>query len=238
MLFKGSYNLLLWALLLLFILRPYDRGIVYEGIWKFTLLAVLVGAIFNCNHSKTVQRLILALAIPTWIFSWTNLLFVEELVFVLKAVTTILFMLVCTSSIIYDVLLRARVTIETLRGVICAYFMVAFAFAYMYCLIEYVSPGSIQLTNIQVTVGSFAHYLSEMLYFSFITLLTIGFGDIAPASDVAQTATVIEGMIGQFYIAILVARLVSVYSFVSDKRLRSAFEKQRLVKGSKKSAVE
>ena len=64
-----------------------------------------------------------------------------------------------------------------------------------------------------------------MLYFSFITLLTIGYGDIVAIKDVGQTATVIEGIIGQFYVAILVARLVAVYSFYSDKRLIRAIEK-------------
>jgi hypothetical protein len=186
---------------------------------------VLVAAVFNCNHSKMIRRTILLLAIPTIFFSWLNLFNFDSQIFIGKAVFTILFMVICTSSIIYDVLLRARVTLETLRGVICAYFMVAFAFAYVYYLVEYLHPGSIHLANTNISVFTFAHYLSHMFYYSFITLLTIGFGDITPVSDIAQTATVVEGMIGQFYIAILVARLVSVYSFLSDKRLLKAFEK-------------
>ena len=221
----SPYNLLLWALVLLFILRPYDRGPYYEGIWKMVMTVVLVGAVFNCNHSRIIRRMILLLAFPTLIFSWWNLFDLNALIFTGKAVFTILFMVICASSIIYDVLLRARVTFETLRGVICAYFMVAFAFAYVYYLIEYLHPGSIHLANSNISVFTFAAYLSHMFYYSFITLLTIGFGDITPLSDVAQTATVIEGMIGQFYIAILVARLVSVYSFLSDTRMLKAIEK-------------
>jgi hypothetical protein len=58
-----------------------------------------------------------------------------------------------------------------------------------------------------------------MLYFSFVTLLTIGYGDIIPVNDIAQTAVVFEGMIGQFYVAILVARLVSLYSLSDQLRI-------------------
>lgn len=223
--FKGSYNVLLWCLAALFMLRPYDRGIIYEGIWKFILVLALCSAIFNCNHKKPIKILVGCLAIPVIIFSWLDLFIPNLPMFVIKAVLTILFMFICTASIIYDVLLRARVTLETLRGVICAYFMVAFAFAYIYYLIEFLHPGSIFLAHKNITVFSFSHYLSEMLYFSFITLLTIGFGDIVAVSDIAQTTSVIEGIMGQFYIAILVARLVAVYAFLSDKRLLRALEK-------------
>ena len=64
-LITGSYNLLLWALVLLFILRPYDRGPYYEGIWKMVMTMVLATAVFNCNHSRIIRRTILVLAIPT-----------------------------------------------------------------------------------------------------------------------------------------------------------------------------
>jgi hypothetical protein len=167
------------------------------------------------------------LAIPSVILSWVNLIHPSEVIFVSNAVTTILFMFVCVASILYDVVLRAHVTLETLRGVICAYFMLAFAFAYVYFLIEYMIPGTFMFSRTEVSVFSFTHYISEMLYFSFVTLLTIGYGDIVAVKDVGQTATVLEGVIGQFYVAILVARLVSVYSFYSDKRLIRALEKDK-----------
>jgi voltage-gated potassium channel len=223
--FSGYYNLLLWCIFLLFVFRPYDRGHIYEGIWKVLLTGVLLSSIFNAKHSKPVKILAIFLAIPVVIFSWINLYITVEWVFFLKASLTVAFMLVCTSSIVYDVLLRARVTLETLRGVICAYFLVAFAFAYVYYLIEFLHPGAMFIANKTLTIYNYIDFLSEMLYFSFITLLTIGYGDVVPVHDVAQTTAVIEGIIGQFYIAILVARLVSVYSFLSDKRMLHAIEK-------------
>jgi len=165
------------------------------------------------------------LAVPAVILSWVNLLEDREWVFIANAVVTIFFMAICAYAILQDVILRARVTLETLRGVICAYFMVAFAFAYIYVLIEYLSPGTFHFSNTPVPIAEYSRFLSQMFYFSFITLLTIGFGDITPALDVGETAAVMEGILGQFYIAILVARIVSVYSFHSDKKLLKEIER-------------
>lgn len=214
----GHYNLLLVCLTLLFVFRPYDRGFIYLGIWKLLLSLVFFAAIFNANHPRVVKIITGVLVVPALILTWLNLFHPMEVLFVTDASLTFLFILICTGSIVSDVLLRTKVNLETLRGVIVAYFMVGFAFAYLYYLIEYVSPDSFHLIQ-RVSTFSYNQYLSEMLYYSFVTLLTIGFGDITPLKGVAQTATIIEGIIGQFYIAILVARLVSVYAFYQDKRL-------------------
>lgn len=220
-LFCGQYNSLLGFLFLMFIFRPHTHSDIYLGIWKFLLAVVCFCAVFNCNHPRSIKIITGILAVPSIILSWFNLFHNAELVFVANAVVTVVFLLICTGSIVYDVVVKARVTLETLRGVICAYFMVAFVFGYIYYLIEFITPGSFQLLQQETFTYFYTQYLSEMLYFSFITLLTIGYGDIVAVKEVGQTAVVIEGIIGQFYIAILVARLVSVYSFYSDKKLRS-----------------
>jgi voltage-gated potassium channel len=56
-----------------------------------------------------------------------------------------------------------------------------------------------------------------MVYFSFITLIAIGYGDITPTGDVGQMFSVMEGLIGQFYLAILVARIVSVFALRASR---------------------
>jgi voltage-gated potassium channel Kch len=102
--------------------------------------------------------------------------------------------------------------------------MVAFLFAYLFYLIEFIHPDSFYLISRTPTTFSYAEYLSELIYFSYITLLTVGFGDITPIKNLSQTFVVIEGIIGQFYIAILVARIVSIYALFSDKRLIKTIE--------------
>lgn len=223
--FSEYYSLLLILLFLLFILRPYDRGPTYLAIWKGCLTLVFFTSIFNCKHHRNIQILAIILGIPTFIMTWVNLFDRNEIMLVINACLSVLFIGTIAASILYDVIMRARVTLETLRGVICAYFMIAFAFGYMYYLIEFIQPGTLFFSNQTVSIHAFSHFFSETLYFSFVTLLTIGYGDITAIRDIGQSTAVIEGIIGQFYIAILVARIVSVYSFYADKRLIKNIEK-------------
>ena len=223
--FSGYYSLLLIFLFLLFILRPYDRGFVYLSIWKGCLTVVFFSSIFNCKHNRVIQITAMILGIPTFILTWVNLFDTNQNMLVINALFTVLFISCVTASILYDVIMRARVTLETLRGVICAYFMIAFAFGYMFYLVEFLVPGTIHFEGRTVLIQNFTHFLSEMLYFSFVTLLTIGYGDVTAVYDTGQTIAVIEGIIGQFYIAILVARIVSVYAFYSERKLIKNIEK-------------
>ena len=215
----GYYNYLLIFIIILFAFRPYDKGVEYLAFWKSFFTLTIFTAIFNCKHHRNVKISVIVLAFPTLIFSWLELVYTSEVCFIFNVLFTIGFLGVCTASILYDVILHAKVTVETLRGVVCAYFLIAFLFAYVYYLIEFLIPGSFHLISRDITFVTYSRNLSEMMYFSFVTLLTIGFGDITPKGDISQTMVIIEGIIGQFYIAILVARIVSVYSFYSDKKL-------------------
>lgn len=216
---SAYYNYLLVFLALLFSFRPYHSGIVYIAIWKLFFTLVFFMAIFNIKHHRGVKKAAIILAIPTLLFSWLELFFLSKVFFIGNVLCTISFLGVCATSILFDVILRAKVTLETLRGVVCAYFMIAFVFGYIFYLTEYLVPGSFHLIDRDTSFITYSRDLSQMMYFSFVTLLTIGFGDITPLKNFSQTFVVIEGIIGQFYVAILVARIVAVYSFVADKRL-------------------
>ena len=142
----GNYNILLILLFLLFVFRPYTADEVYIETWKSFLIIALIVAIFNCSHKKSTKIFISILAVPTFILSWLNLFDQTMESLIATAIMTAFYMAICAGSIVYDVLVRARVTLETLRGVICAYFLAAFIFAYIYILIEYLSPTSPSIT--------------------------------------------------------------------------------------------
>ena len=143
-------------LIILFAFRPYDKGIEYVAVWKGLFTLALRAAIFNCKHHKAVKTAAIILAIPTLLFSWLELFYPPEIFFLLNVIFTIAFLWVCTTSILYDVILYARVTVETLRGVVCAYFMIAFLFAFAYYLIEYLLPGSFHLPHRDPSLSSTA----------------------------------------------------------------------------------
>jgi hypothetical protein len=221
---KGYYTYLLFFLAILFAIRPYNQGLVYLIFWEFFITVAFLSAIFNGKHNSSVRVCALILAFPTLFFGWFELFFPSETIFVITISLAILFMALCTISTLTDVIRRAKVTLETLRGVVCAYFMIAFVFAYIYCLLEYLIPGSFHLLVRDTNFVTYSRNLCQLMYFSFITLLTIGYGDITALLDISQTIVVLQGIIGQFYVAILVARIVSIYSILADKSLINQLE--------------
>ena len=206
----GDFKQLLVFILLLFIFRPYNTGIDYVSIWNLFFTGVLLAAIFNCHHAIGIKVSALILGIPTLILNWWSLFELSEWLFIAGMSASLVFLIFAIFSLLNRVLL-GKVTSDMLRGTVCVYFMIGFAFAIIYTLMELLSPGSfIGLANhSSLTNGN---YHSEMVYFSFITLLAIGYGDITPSGDVGQMFSVMEGLIGQFYLAILVARIVAVFA--------------------------
>ena len=192
---KNKYNLLLFFLLILFIFRPSDQSLAYFSLWKVFLTITILTAIFNCKHHKIIQSIEIGLAIPIIFLSWSDLLWPHPWIFMVNTLCSIAFTLLCAISIIKDMLLKVQSLSETLKGVICAYFLVALAFSYLFWVIDYTTPQSFFYSQGVLDPLWYSAYISKMIYFSFVTLLAIGFGDIIPISDPAQTAVVLEGLV-------------------------------------------
>jgi voltage-gated potassium channel len=102
------------------------------------------------------------------------------------------------------VLRHQRVTYETVLGALCTYVLLGLLFAFAYLALDLVrdapffaQPGS--------------HEASEYLYFSFVTITTLGFGDLSPAVGLPQALTALEALLGSVFLVTLVARLVTLW---------------------------
>jgi voltage-gated potassium channel len=215
---NGFYFQLLFFMVLLFIFRPSNNGPVYTAIWQLLLSLIFISGIFNTTDNKTVKSISLVLGSAAVISNFIAIILPLTPLVIIYIALSVLFIAVCSFSVINTVVANANVTMQTLRGVICAYFMIGFFFAFLFLLVEYVSPGSFRLHDVQGQYLLHTRYLAQFMYFSFVTLATIGYGEIVALKDFAQTVTILEGIIGQFYIAIIVARLVAVYSFFCEQR--------------------
>lgn len=123
-----------------------------------------------------------------------------------------LLLLFCVASILRYVLTSHEVTLDTIFGAFVAYFMIAFAFATIFHVAAICEPASFSMAG-GPEVGDGGHSLRMRLnYFSFVTIATVGYGDIVPRRPVTQTLAVLEAIIGQFYMAGLIAWLVGVHS--------------------------
>ncbi len=105
---------------------------------------------------------------------------------------------------------RRDVTVDTILGAMVAYLLVAVAFTLAFELIELRHPGS--FSGLSASGGTDRSELgSAMVYFSLVCITTMGFGDIVAVSDIARSLAVLEGVFGQLYLAVMIARLVGLH---------------------------
>ena len=102
------------------------------------------------------------------------------------------------------VLRHRRVTHETVLGALCSYVLVGLLFAFLFLAVD-----GFRGTEFFVQEGS--HSQSEYVYFSFVALTTLGFGDLSPSVGLPQALTALEALFGQVFLVTLVARLVTLW---------------------------
>ena len=100
-----------------------------------------------------------------------------------------------------------RVDVNGIIGAVCIYLMIGVLWSLFYVFVNLIIPGSF---SVPIT-GSAFDQQHKVIYFSFVTLTSLGYGDFTPVSATARALAAIEVMLGQFYMTILVAGLVAVY---------------------------
>ncbi len=126
-----------------------------------------------------------------------------------------LYFAVLTVAVLIRVIAHQRVTSHTVIGAICGYLLIGYVFTFGYLVVVFIDPSSIHINGQPLgveRVTNIGEHMAELFYFSFITLTTVGYGDIVPACPVTRMLVLIEILTGQLYLAAFVARLVGAMS--------------------------
>lgn len=124
------------------------------------------------------------------------------------------FYLFSIGHLLHYVLRRDAMTSDKIYGAVAAYMMIGIFWAFLYGLVQYFLPGAYSLNGVPHEL----QMVSDLIYFSFTTLTTAGYGDIAPVAIHARYLAILESMTGVMYVAILIARLTGVYPIVDRPR--------------------
>ena len=119
-------------------------------------------------------------------------------------------------GIVVRTVLRAKIiTRDILCGAVSVYLLVGVLAGLVFVLIEYFFPGSFRVSNWTTDpIAQQASFIEEpgwLMYFSFVTLTTVGYGDVLPASSLARSASVLVAVIGQVVLMVQIARLVGMH---------------------------
>ncbi|MFZ4518489.1 MAG: potassium channel family protein [Microthrixaceae bacterium] len=126
----------------------------------------------------------------------------DEIFRVVSNVLFVILLLITPMIVLIRLLLRPKITLDTVAGALAAYLQIGLFFGALYQLVAIVSSDPFFVGNPKV-VGF------DYMYFSFITITTTGYGDFTPATTVGQTMAVMEAIIGQLFLVTVVALVVS-----------------------------
>lgn len=191
------------SILILLILSALLDGYPYVHLIlnSFSLIVIIAGT-YAASTNKRSVIILSVLALPWFISEWF---------FITSTKTVFLsffFFLYVTLTLLEMIIKSKEITQNTLYGAICVYLMLGLLWAAIYGLIDAIIPGAIFTGNL--VKGHLT--TNEVIYFSYTTLTTLGYGDITPLTPIGRIMSVLEAIIGQLYIAFMVARLIGIYS--------------------------
>ena len=210
---KYRFFFLLSSLLLLLVITPAIGDNHFIGlILSFLISYILLSCILVLYQNSLFFRIGMIMAVPYFVINWffgyyPTLLWLERIDLILGVV----FFGFVTVVMLIKILKREEVDTETVFAALAAYLLLGFTWMFIYALIDSYLPGS--FTNIPPDTVDPRY---RFTYFSFVTLTTLGYGDITPVNAVAQSWTILEAIIGQIYLVVVISGLVGI--FISQTR--------------------
>lgn len=206
----GLTVLLVSLFLVVFVIYPY---VPLGGLGRMTvnlgLTVVLVAGSFSLADRRW-RIAVFAVAMVAFASHWLQYLVSDDIVLYFAYAGTLVFLVLVTGGVLARLVRPGRVSVHHVQGAIAAYLMLGLIWAFAYSLVELRQPGSFHLPERAAAEGEeSADAMGDLVYFSFVTLTTLGYGDVTPRSDSARNLAILEALIGQLFLVTLIARLVS-----------------------------
>ena len=207
-----SYSSLLISLLALIVISPLAHHLTGSILTELLFTSILLLSIYIVSNNKRVLLIGTALIVPALLFSWISI--IDETVWmkIISKGLTALFILYTIVILSKRVFFSKKVHPHLIHGALCIYLLTGILWAIVYALINIIDPNSFNFPNHLLNTHNpedFKAQFEHFLYYSYVTLTTLGFGEITPVSALTRSLSALEAITGQFYIATLVASLVA-----------------------------
>ena len=208
---RGRFFYLFTALFLFLVLHPHFEGSEL-GAFFFILsfMAIPAAGMYAVSYEKRFLSVGIVLGVPTLAWSLDLFFGIELVPRFVGDLIALTFYLYTTLVVLTYILKAKKVTSDILYGAVCVYLMFGMTWMVAYRFLEGQHPGSILAGGGELPGG--LYQISDLLYFSFVTLTTLGYGDMLPLTSQARSLAILEAACGVLYLAILIARLVSLYT--------------------------
>ena len=211
---RSPYGVLLLALTFMLLVYPF-LGTHKALNWVFDLImfGVIAAALRATHGSNLAYRLAWILGLSTFLAGLLSRSLGLASAYPFAAGLRGLFFGYLIVVIFGDIFRRQKITFDAVMGASCVLVLLGLAFSSAYVLLEWQIPGSFHIPDIPASIESvFGPTSTEfnLLYFSFVAMTTIGFGDIVPVAPPARGLAALEGLLAQLYLTIIIARLVGL----------------------------
>jgi len=214
------YGFLLAAQILLSAISPLFSSTVYaHSIVDLGITAVFAAAIFVVSSTKKHLIIGMVLMTPTLILIWGTKLYQNETLEFISMVGSVFFFCYISWLILVDIFRTKMVTLDVIAAGISVYLFFGNTFGFIYAIIGRLDPNAFNIPAATASyLGDNLSDISSATYFSFVTLTTLGYGDITPINGVARSLAFLEAAMGQIYLTVLIASLVGIHISTSAKR--------------------
>jgi hypothetical protein len=205
--------------LLIFIIAMLIVGPLFEEFVKIRILmdilwsAIFVSAIYAVSQKKHHIVIGVLLALPMLGSIWTKYFVQYKALIAVGSLCGAAFFLFAIIQMLIFIYSHKEVTRDLIIGAAVVYLFMALMWTFIFVAVETLHPGSFNIPEGQNIEAS-----RQFVYYSFVTLTTLGYGDITPATSMARSLCILEAVIGQLYLVVQVAWLVGVH--VSQSMLK------------------
>lgn len=222
-LFRLGHLELLVALVLLQVIQSFLSGatVSQRVIVNLLFLAVVLSSIRSFSRSRLRLTVAMTLGGVAFTLSCVTEAYSSHALIAVVYFSYIAIFLLLAITIGEDVFAGGPVNPNRIIGAVCIFFVLGLIWAFVYTLLQTLQPDSFAISSLVNEspvneLGIQQDLVGEFLYFSNVTLTTLGYGDIVPVSRPARTFATLEAMCGELYLAIVIARMVGLY--ISEKR--------------------
>jgi hypothetical protein len=204
---KERFLILMCLILGLVVLVPIlNRFTAARVFLEIFLTAIIISMVYVISNKKGFVIAGVLLAVVMLVSFWLEYFTQNKWIAAIGMVTGVLFIGLVISSILGSMLKSGGVDREIIYKAILLYLLAALMWAFLYTFLELVDPASFNI-DLDQSKG----YLLVFQYYSFVTITTLGYGDITPVSEVAKAFSVLEAVCGQLYLVVVVAWLVGMH---------------------------
>ena len=208
-----SFTVLLLALVALLFLPPLLGAASYGGLaLNLLFTAVLLASVYVATQSRRHLALGLALGALALLSRW--LPYVADITIATTAadVVLIIFLIFVAWTVTAALARQREVDVDTVAGGITVYLLIGVVFAIGFGLVEALDGGAFHRPAGGPVSPEASARFPDLMYLSFVTMTTLGYGDMTPVSPAARSLAVAEAVLGQLFIAVFIARLVALYT--------------------------